>query len=170
MTFCVESEITDGNKKFPFDAEAVAGEVIGEALEYEKCPYEVVVNVLLTDDDGIHAMNKEFRGVDKPTDVLSFPNVDYREPADFEGIEDDEADYFDPESGELCLGDIVISVDRVFGQAGEYGHSVKREYAFLLAHSMLHLLGYDHMEPGEALVMEQKQEEILDRLGITRNL
>ena len=72
----------------------------------------------------------------------------------------------------ICSGhghDIVISVDRVYEQAGEYGHSVRREYAFLIAHSMLHLLGYDHMEPGDAAVMERKQEEILDRLGITRS-
>ena len=79
-------------------------------------------------------------------------------------------DYFDPESGELCLGDIVISVDKVYAQAEEYGHTPRREYAFLIAHSMLHLLGYDHMEPDEAAVMEQKQEEILNRLGITRNV
>lgn len=170
MTFYVESEISDETKKLPFDAEAVAGEVIGAALEYEKCPYEVTVNVLLSDNERIHALNKQFRETDRPTDVLSFPNVNYEKPADFEGIEEDEADYFDPESGELYLGDIVISVDKVFEQAEEYGHSVKREYAFLLAHSMLHLLGYDHMETAEALTMEQKQEEILNRLGITRNL
>ena len=84
-------------------------------------------------------------------------------------IEDHIEDYFDPDNGELCLGDIVISVDRVYEQAGEYGHSVRREYAFLIAHSMLHLLGYDHMEPGDAAVMERKQEEILDRLGIPRS-
>ena len=114
-------------------------------------------------------MNREHRGIDRPTDVLSFPNVDYETPADFSGIEDSIEDYFDPESGELCLGDIVISVDKVLEQAKEYGHSPKREYAFLIAHSMLHLLGYDHMEPEEAAVMEHKQEEILNRLGITRN-
>jgi probable rRNA maturation factor len=114
-------------------------------------------------------MNREHRGIDRPTDVLSFPNVDYESPADFSNIEDREEDYFDPESGELCLGDIVISIDKVFEQAKEYGHSPMREYAFLIAHSMLHLLGYDHMEPSEAAVMEAKQEEILTRLGITRN-
>lgn len=166
MTFCVENET---EQELPFDVEEVAGKVIGEALEYENCPYEVIVNVLLTDNEGIHAMNNEFRGIDRPTDVLSFPNVDYENPADFSGIEDRTEDYFDPESGELCLGDIVISIDKVFEQANEYGHSPKREYAFLIAHSMLHLLGYDHMEQEEAAVMERKQEEILSRLGITRN-
>lgn len=166
MTFYVESE-TD--KTLPFEAEEVAGKVIVEALDLENCPYEVSVNVLLTDDQGIHAMNKQYRGIDRSTDVLSFPNVDYENPSDFTGIEDTAEDYFDPESGELCLGDIVISVDKVYAQAEEYGHTPRREYAFLIAHSMLHLLGYDHMEPDEAAVMEQKQEEILNRLGITRN-
>ena len=166
MTFYVESE-TD--RALPFDVEEVAGKVIVEALDYENCPYEVSVNVLLTDNAGIHEMNKQYRGIDRPTDVLSFPNVDYEKPADFSGIEDNIEDYFDPENGELCLGDIVISVDRVYEQSDEYGHSAKREYAFLIAHSMLHLLGYDHMESDEAAVMERKQEEILDKLGITRN-
>jgi probable rRNA maturation factor len=166
MTFCVENE-TD--KELPFDVEDIAEKVINEALEYENCPYEVIVDVTITDNEGIHAMNNEFRGIDRPTDVLSFPNVDYENPADFSGIEDMAEDYFDPESGELCLGDIVISVDKVYEQAKDYGHSPKREYAFLIAHSMLHLLGYDHMEPKEAKVMEQKQEEILSRVGITRN-
>ncbi|GFI21697.1 endoribonuclease YbeY [Lachnospiraceae bacterium] len=165
MTFYVESE-TD--KTLPFDVEEVAGRVIVEALDFEKCPYEVSVNVLLTNSQGIHKMNKQYRGIDRPTDVLSFPNVDYENPADFTGIEDTIEDYFDPENGELCLGDIVISVDKVYEQSEEYGHSLMREYAFLIAHSMLHLLGYDHIEPGEATVMEQKQEEILNRLGITR--
>ena len=77
-------------------------------------------------------------------------------------------DCFHPETGELLLGDIVISAEKVLEQAAEYGHSVKREYAFLIAHSMLHLSGYDHMEPEEAAVMEQKQREILETLGITR--
>lgn len=166
MTFCVENE---SGKELPFDVEEIAGKVIEEALEYENCPYEVIVDVLLCDNEGIHVMNREHRGIDRPTDVLSFPNVDYETPADFSGIEDSIEDYFDPESGELCLGDIVISVDKVLEQAKEYGHSPKREYAFLIAHSMLHLLGYDHMEPEEAAVMEHKQEEILNRLGITRN-
>lgn len=165
MTFCVENET---NKELPFDIEEIAAKVIEGALEQEQCPYEVSVSVLLTDNERIHAMNKEFRDVDRPTDVLSFPNVDYVKPADFSGIEDVIEDYFDPETGELCLGDIVISIDKVYEQAEEYGHAPLREYAFLIAHSMLHLLGYDHMEPEEAKVMETKQEEILAKLGINR--
>lgn len=165
MTFCVENE-TD--QELPFDVEEIVNKVIEKALEQEKCPYEASVAVLLTDNEGIHAMNKEYRKIDRPTDVLSFPNVDYEEPADFSGIEDAIEDYFDPETGELCLGDIVISIDKVYEQAKEYGHAPLREFAFLVAHSILHLLGYDHMEAEEAKVMETKQEEILTSLGITR--
>ena len=165
MTFCVESET---KRTLPFDVEDIAGKVIREALVFEKCPYEAEVSVLLTDSEKIQLMNKEFRGIDQPTDVLSFPNVDYETPADFSGVEEQAEDYFNLESGELCLGDIVINVDRVYEQAHMYGHSPLREYAFLIAHSMLHLLGYDHMGGSEAAVMEEKQEEILKRLGITR--
>lgn len=166
MTFCVENET---KLELPFDAKKTAGQVIEETLEYESCPYEVCVDILLTDNEGIRDMNREFRDIDRPTDVLSFPNVDYESPADFSDIEDRSEDYFDPESGELCLGDIVISIEKVYEQSKEYGHSALREYAFLIAHSMLHLLGYDHMEHSEARVMEQKQEEILQKLGITRD-
>lgn len=166
MAFCVENET---EITVPFDAEEIAERVIKEALAYEQCPYEANVDILLTDNKRIHAMNKEFRKVDRPTDVLSFPNVDYDSPADFSQIENHAEDYFDPESGALCLGDIVISLEKVYGQAQEYNHSPLREYAFLIAHSMLHLLGYDHMEQADAAVMERKQEEILDRLGITRD-
>ena len=101
--------------------------------------------------------------------MLSFPNLDFDRPGDFEISEDREADYFDPDTGELILGDIIISVDRVKEQAESYGHSRKREFAFLVAHSMLHLCGYDHMEEGEAKVMEAKQEQVLSSLGITRD-
>ncbi len=83
-------------------------------------------------------------------------------------METAEADCFDPDSGELILGDIILSVDRIRSQAQEYGHSMLREFAFLTAHSMFHLCGYDHMEESEAAVMEQKQEAVLTKLGITR--
>ena len=101
--------------------------------------------------------------------MLSFPNVDFEREGIFDIDEDSEADYFDPDTGELLLGDIMISADKVWEQAKCYGHSVRREFAFLVAHSMLHLCGYDHMEDAERAVMEQKQEKILDALGITRD-
>ena len=113
--------------------------------------------------------NKEYRNIDKETDVLSFPNLDFETPGFYEVDEEAEADYFDPESGELILGDIIISVNKVIEQADSYAHSQKREFAFLVAHSMLHLAGYDHMESEEAKIMEAKQEAVLQKLNITRD-
>jgi probable rRNA maturation factor len=165
MTFYVENE-TD--EEFPFSVEDIVREVCEAVLEEENCPYEVQVNVVLTDNAGIREQNRECRGIDRETDVLSFPNLDFEREGEFLIDEDNEADCFDPDSGELILGDIMISVDRVKEQAESYGHSTKREFAFLVAHSMLHLCGYDHMEEGEAAVMEKKQEDILTGLGITR--
>ena len=157
----------EGGIRLPFDPEPAARTVIEKALEYEGCPFEAEVNLLLTTDEEIHTMNREFRQIDAPTDVLSFPMLEYQNPGDFSCFEEEE-DSFDPESGELLLGDIVISKDKVLRQAEEYGHSPKREFAFLIAHSMLHLFGYDHMEEDDRLVMEQKQREILERVGILR--
>ncbi len=155
--------------KFPFSIEEVAGAVCEAVLEKERCPYEVQVNVVLTDNEGICEINRAYRDLDQETDVLSFPNVDFEREGIFDIDEDSEADYFDPDTGELLLGDIMISADKVWEQAKCYGHSVRREFAFLVAHSMLHLCGYDHMEDAERAVMEQKQEKILDALGITRD-
>ncbi|MDD6193718.1 MAG: rRNA maturation RNase YbeY [Lachnospiraceae bacterium] len=152
---------------FSFDYRAIATAVIEKALETESFPYEVEVGLTLTDDTAICQINKEFREKDSATDVLSFPMIDYENPGDFSHLEDMD-EIFHPETGEVVLGDIVISVDHVMSQAREYGHSVKREYAFLIAHSMLHLMGYDHMEHEEAEIMEQKQRTILDLLNITR--
>ena len=143
-------------------------QVIEAALDYAECPYEAEVNVILTDNDAIQAINKEYRQIDAPTDVLSFPMVDYEKPSDFDHVEDAVEDYFNPETGELMLGDIVISVDKVEEQAEKYGHSQTRELAFLVAHSMLHLCGYDHMVDEERLVMEDRQRQILDTRGYTR--
>lgn len=166
MTFYVENETA---VEFPFLVEETVRTVCEAVLESENCPYETQVNVVLTDNSGIREMNRECRGIDRETDVLSFPNVDFEQEGVFDIDEDREADYFDPDTGELMLGDILISVDKVMEQARNYGHSVRREFAFLVAHSMLHLCGYDHMEAAEAKVMERKQEEILAGLGITRD-
>lgn len=166
MTFYVENETAES---FPFDTEETVRAVCTAVLEAEGCPYETQVNVVLTDNAGIREMNRTSRGIDRETDVLSFPNVDFQTAGVFDIDEDREADYFDPDTGELMLGDILISVDRVREQAENYGHSLRREFAFLVAHSMLHLCGYDHMESAEAEVMEKKQEEILSGLGITRD-
>lgn len=166
MTLEFENE---GNYDLGFDAEKLAAVVIGQVLDQEKCPYEAMAEVILTDGETIRRMNSEFRGIDRETDVLSFPMTGFPVPADYDFLETEEAnDSFHPETGELLLGDIVISVPRAREQAEEYGHSLKREYAFLIAHSTLHLLGYDHMTPEEAAVMERKQETALQTLGITR--
>ncbi|MDE6313005.1 MAG: rRNA maturation RNase YbeY [Lachnospiraceae bacterium] len=142
--------------------------VVNAALDYEACPYECEVNVILTDNDKIHEINKECRSIDAATDVLSFPMVEYSKAGCFDAIEEQQPECFHPESGELMLGDIIISLDKMKDQALGYGHSYQREFAFLIAHSMLHLMGYDHMEPEEEKVMFAKQEEILRQLGITR--
>ncbi|MBM6949039.1 rRNA maturation RNase YbeY [Mordavella massiliensis] len=157
----------EGSLRLPLPCEELAREVVDAALDYVGCPYEAQVNLLLTTDEQIHEMNRQFRGIDRPTDVLSFPMVEYEAPGEF-GFLEDEEDCFDPESGELVLGDIVISKERVLEQAAAYGHSPKREFAFLIAHSVLHLTGYDHIGEEERLVMEQKQREILEQLGILR--
>ena len=166
MTFYVENE-TD--ESFAFDVEETVKLVAEKVLDTENCPYETQINVLLTDNMQIRFFNKEYRDIDRETDVLSFPNLEIESAGVFEIEEDEEADFFDPESGELILGDIIISVDKVKEQAESYGHSVRREFAFLVAHSMLHLCGYDHMETDEARVMEKKQEDVLASLGITRD-
>lgn len=152
-----------------FDAKKTAEEVIEQIADMEEVPYEFDVYVTMVDSDTIHEINKEQRGIDRATDVLSFPNLDFETPGDFSLAEENEAAYFDPETGMMIMGDIVINVDKVFEQAQEYGHSAKREFAFLVAHSMLHLCGYDHMEADEAAVMEAKQREALDILGIKRD-
>ncbi len=165
MTINIEYE-SESTLDIPY--KDIITSAIEESMDYEGCPYEAEVNVLITDNEDIRQINKEFRNIDSPTDVLSFPMVDYESPSDFDHLEDMTNDYFNPETGELLLGDIVISVDKVKEQAEKYGHSETREMAFLVAHSMLHLFGYDHMEEDERLVMEQKQDEILSRRGYVR--
>lgn len=157
-----EQELT-----FDFDYEETARLVIETVLDQEQCPYEVQVSLLLTDEESIRKANCEFRGIDRATDVLSFPMVDFPEPASYDFLESDDT-CFHPETGELLLGDIMISIPRALEQSREYGHNMKREYAFLIAHSTLHLLGYDHMDDAERLIMEQKQEKSLRTLGIVR--
>ena len=165
MSSYVENE---AGTDFGLAIEEIMDRVMEAVLEEEGCPYEAQVNLLITDDEGIREFNRRLREVDLPTDVLSFPMILFEKEADFSVVEEDEADFFDPDSGELVLGDIILSVDKVKEQARNYGHSQRREFAFLVAHSMLHLCGYDHMEEAEAARMEEKQEKALAQLGITR--
>lgn len=165
MTSYVENET---EVEMPFDMQEILDKIMDAVMEMEACPYETTVNLLLTDNAGIREYNKNYRQLDQETDVLSFPNICFERAGDFGQAEKQEADCFDPDSGELILGDIILSADRILSQAQEYGHSVLREFAFLTAHSMFHLCGYDHMEEQDAAVMEQKQEAVLKRLGIVR--
>ncbi len=166
----------ENESRIPSDLpfEEIAELVISAALEEENCPYEAEVNVLITDPEKIRELNRNFRGIDQETDVLSFPMLEFETPADFSFLEEDASEQmedgasFNPDSGELLLGDIVISLRHVISQAEEYGHSQKREYAFLLAHSMLHLCGFDHMELEEREEMEEEQRRIMERVHIPR--
>ena len=151
------------------DYETVIKNVIEAALDYEKCPYEAQVYVLLTDNEEIHQINREHRQIDRPTDVLSFPMLSYEKAGDFSFLEEESEDDFNPDTGEVMLGDIIISVDKVLEQAQSYGHSPKREFAFLIVHSMLHLFGYDHIDPKDAAIMEPKQKQILEEMHIVRD-
>ena len=153
MTIQIDYE---AERKLDIDYEKLASEVAEHILETENCPYDVCVNLVITDNEEIKRVNTEFRSIGAPTDVLSFPMIPFKTPADYSVIEGDDS-YFDLDTDELILGDVMISVDKVYAQAEEYGHSTEREFSFLFAHSMLHLLGYDHMEPDEAAVMEAKQ-------------
>ena len=140
--------------------EKLIKEVVSRVLEEEKVLPEVDVYITLTNNEEIHKINKEYRDVDRPTDVLSFPMYERDEIAGLKNDTDDEI--------EKILGDIIVSIEKVREQAEEYGHSFERERAYLVTHGMLHLLGYDHMIEEEKAVMRKREEEILETLNITR--
>lgn len=165
MTLNIEKEY---DLELGVDYERTAREVAEQVLTEEECPYEAEVSLLLTSDEEIHELNLRYREIDRATDVLSFPQITYETPGDLSLAEAHEAQCFNPDTGELFLGDIIISLDRVREQAERYGHGPRREFAFLVAHSMLHLLGYDHMTEEEAADMEERQSRVLHHLGIER--
>lgn len=129
------------------------------SLEEEDFTSDVEISVTMVSDSEIHDINKRFRNIDKATDVLSFPMIDFC---------CDEIVMDKNENGQVLLGDIIISMDTAKKQALEYGHSLEREVGFLTAHSMLHLLGYDHMTEEEEKIMFAKQESILNKVGLKR--
>lgn len=137
---------------------ALIRRAVAETLREEAFPHSAEISVSFVGKEEIHALNLEYRGKDKPTDVLSFPMA-----------EGDEAGDIDPENGAVLLGDIVICAEKAVSQAAEYGHSPEREFAFLAVHSILHLLGYDH-ETSEAdeAYMKEKQELVLAKIGVPR--
>lgn len=138
--------------------EKLFNDVVKESLRYEEFDPECEVSLSIVSNDEIQEINKQFREIDAPTDVLSFPLLTFEEG--------EQADV--NENNEIMLGDIIISIDKAQAQAEEYGHGLRRELAFLTAHSMLHLMGYDHMEEEEQKEMFKKQDDILNNLGITR--
>ena len=155
--------IFDAEVDVPQDVEEQFRQVITAALEAEGVDVPCEVNVLFTDDAGIHQINLDMRQVDRPTDVLSFPMFDLQP-----GEHPDEEDA-DPATGLVPLGDMCISLERAAAQAEEFGHSVQRELCYLTVHSVLHLLGYDHMDEGPMKAqMREREEAILGELGIGR--
>ena len=142
---------------------ALIRRTIRTALAAEGLTAPCEVDVLLTDDDGIHEINRTMRDVDRPTDVLSFPEFELI-PGQLPGPED-----ADPGTGLIPLGDMVLSMERVAAQAREYGHSKRRELSYLVTHSVLHLLGYDHLDEGPMKAqMRAREEAIMALLGLER--
>lgn len=142
---------------------ALIRRTIRTALAAEGLTAPCEVDVLLTDDDGIHEINREMRQVDRPTDVLSFPEFELT-PGQLPGPED-----ADPGTGLIPLGDMALSMERVAAQAREYGHSKRRELSYLVTHSVLHLLGYDHLDEGPMKAqMRAREEAIMALLGLER--
>lgn len=142
---------------------ALIRRTIRTALAAEGLTAPCEVDVLLTNDDGIHEINRELRQVDRPTDVLSFPEFELT-PGQLPGPED-----ADPGTGLIPLGDMVLSMERVAAQAREYGHSKRRELSYLVTHSVLHLLGYDHLDEGPMKAqMRAREEAIMALLGLER--
>ena len=136
---------------------AIIRKCMEETLKAEGIDADCEINVLITNDKGIHAINKASRDIDKPTDVLSFPMFQLtagNPPSDWE-------DYRDPDSGLVPLGDMCISLERAIAQAAEFGHSTRREVGYLTIHSMLHLLGYDHLDEGEQKKQMRGREEAI---------
>lgn len=138
--------------------ESLIRKAVNQVAKLRKLPANTEVNVVVVDSRYIQELNYLYRGVDQPTDVLSFSMSETRE----------EEPYYDPPETENVLGDIVICIDKVLSQAQEYGHSVEREWAYLTVHGMLHLLGYDHEEEGERTLMRSLEEKIMDSLGLKR--
>ena len=142
---------------------ALIRKAIRTALAAEGVDFPCEVDVSVTNDKTIHQINLDMREVDRPTDVLSFPSFDLT-PGELPGEED-----ADPATGLVPLGDMVISLERVQAQAKEYGHSNRRELAYLVVHSVLHLLGYDHLDEGpQKAQMRAREDAIMAELGIER--
>ena len=153
-------EIKYNGVKLEKSNEKLISKVVNTVLEMENICHDVDVYITLMDNDEIHKINKEYRDVDRPTDVLSFPMFERDEIVNLKEQKKNDI--------EEILGDILISVPKVKEQAEEYGHSFEREVSYLVTHGMLHLLGYDHMEEDEKKIMREHEEAVLQKLGIDR--
>ena len=139
-------------KVFDFSVRKIISSILRTVKKMESLKTEHIMSIILVDNDKIHEINRDYRNIDRATDVISFANID----CNIDRVLSYE------------LGDIYISIDKVFDQAKTYNHSVMREFAFLITHGVLHLLGYDHIEYDDEQVMFKKQEEVLSLLGIKR--
>ena len=155
MKITVDWSNDQRKRRAGFRLKSLVKSAIRAALENERFPYDPLISVTFTDNEGIREKNREYRGIDAPTDVLSFPMYDFKNGEK-------------PLPGEICeLGDIVLSLERAAEQAEDFGHSYEREVAFLTVHSVLHLLGFDHVNSEEEeLEMRQHQRAIMRRLGL----
>lgn len=140
-------------------------EVFEEVRKEFSLPQNVYVELTVADGDTIREVNREYRNVDKVTDVLSFPNLEIKLPFNIEDYPDD----VDMSTGDLMLGEIMLCYDKAVEQSKEYGHSVERECAYLVLHGLLHLMGFDHIEESDRVVMRGEEEKILGAMGITRD-
>ena len=159
-------EIERLTESVPEGAEELMQYVAAAACETEGVA-KAGAYVQIVDDEAIHTLNRETRGVDRPTDVLSYPTVNYKKGTAKDNLARIRREY-DPESGRANLGDIVISIDRAREQAREYGHSLSRELGYLTAHAMLHLMGYDHMTDEDKPIMRAMEEKIMEKVGLER--
>lgn len=143
--------------------------VIEFALKEEEVDIKCEVSLLFVDNEEIKEINKDTRGIDRETDVLSFPMLEYEGKKVFKDLyKDHKFSQSDFDGEELVLGDIVLSLEKALEQSQEYNHSFEREASYLVVHSVLHLLGYDHMEEEDKVIMRSREEDILNKLNITR--
>lgn len=139
--------------------------VFEEVRKEFSLPQNVYVELTVADGETIREVNKEYRNVDRVTDVLSFPALEVKLPFDIKDYPDD----IDMSTGELMLGEIMLCYDKAVEQSKEYGHSIERESAYLVLHGLLHLMGFDHIEDDDKAIMREEEEKILNKLGITRD-
>lgn len=163
-------EFSNNQKAFEFKDEFknLINSAVAAALKYEGFNYNYEISVVITDNAGIRRMNHQFRNIDRETDVLSFPMIEFSKNDLNNQIYEISDDEINPETGNVVLGDIVISIEKASEQAREYGHSFDREIAFLTVHSTLHLLGYDHMRIEDEQIMRKKEEMILSSINLSR--